>query len=109
MHNIYLSLLIMCGTVYLSRILPLIFLRKEIKNRFIRSFLYYVPYVTLAVMTFPAILAVTQDYRCGLIALIAGTFLGLVIHDKISQDIFGKVIYAFVGVSGVWIIVSHLI
>ena len=45
----------------------------------------------------------------GLIALIAGTLLGLVIHDKISQDIFGKVIYAFVGVSGVWIIVSHLI
>ena len=40
MNNIYLSLLIMCGTVYLIRILPLIFLRREIKNRFIRSFLY---------------------------------------------------------------------
>ena len=81
MHDIYLSLLIMCGTVYLIRILPLIFLRKEIKNRFIRSFLYYVPYVTLAVMTFPAILAVTQDYRCGQIALIAGVAAALLHGD----------------------------
>lgn len=45
----------------------------------------------------------------GVIALAAGTLLGLVIHDKISSDIFGKVIYAFVGVSGIWIIVSHLV
>ena len=45
----------------------------------------------------------------GVIALAAGTLLGLAIHDRISSDIFGKVIYAFVGVSGVWIIVSHLI
>ena len=77
MRNIYLSLLIMCITVYLIRVLPLIFLRREIRNRFIRSFLYYVPYVTLAVMTFPAILAVTQDYRCGLIALVAGVVMSL--------------------------------
>ena len=49
--NIYLSLLIMCGTVYMIRLLPLLFLRKPITNRFIRSFLFYVPYVTLAVMT----------------------------------------------------------
>ncbi len=45
----------------------------------------------------------------GTVALIVGTLLGLVIHDKISPEIFGKVIYAFVGVSGVWIIVSHLL
>ena len=45
----------------------------------------------------------------GTAALIAGTFLGLVIHEKIPQDAFGKVIYAFVGVGGVWIIVSHLL
>ncbi|MBR2187895.1 MAG: sulfite exporter TauE/SafE family protein [Eubacterium sp.] len=44
----------------------------------------------------------------GTAALIAGTFLGLYIHKKIPSDIFGKVIYAFVGIGGIWIIVSHL-
>jgi len=44
----------------------------------------------------------------GLVALIAGTLLGLVIHDRIPADAFGKVIYAFVGIGGIWIIVSHL-
>ena len=45
----------------------------------------------------------------GLIAMFAGTLLGLVIHDRIPSSIFGKVIYAFVGIGGVWIIVSHLL
>ena len=45
----------------------------------------------------------------GIIAMLAGTLLGLVIHDKIPASVFGKVIYAFVGIGGVWIIVSHLI
>ncbi len=74
-RNIYLSLLIMCGTVYLIRLLPLLFLRREIKSRFIRSFLYYVPYVTLAVMTFPAILSVTENVWCGVAALAVGLLL----------------------------------
>ena len=45
----------------------------------------------------------------GIAAMLAGTLLGLVIHDKIPASVFGKVIYAFVGIGGVWIIVSHLI
>ena len=44
----------------------------------------------------------------GVIAMFAGTLLGLVVHDKIPASAFGKVIYAFVGIGGVWIIVSHL-
>ena len=44
----------------------------------------------------------------GTVGLIAGTLLGLVIHDRIPADSFGKVIYAFVGIGGVWIIISHL-
>ena len=44
----------------------------------------------------------------GIAAMFAGTLLGLVIHDKIPASVFGKVIYAFVGIGGVWIIVSHL-
>ena len=44
----------------------------------------------------------------GIAAMLAGTLLGLVIHDKIPASVFGKVIYAFVGIGGIWIIVSHL-
>ena len=58
-HNVYIYILVMGIVTYLIRVLPLTLIRKEIKNRFIRSFLYYVPYVTLAVMTFPAILDAT--------------------------------------------------
>ena len=57
-HNflVFLSYLLVCaGVTYLIRLLPLLFIRKKIKNRFIRSFLHYVPYSVLTVMTFPAI------------------------------------------------------
>jgi branched-subunit amino acid transport protein len=50
----------MAVTTYLIRVIPLTLFRKEIKNRTFRSFLAYVPYVTLAVMTFPAILEITD-------------------------------------------------
>ncbi len=48
-------LLVMAGVTYMTRLLPLIFIRRKIKSRFIRSFLYYVPYSVLTVMTVPAI------------------------------------------------------
>ena len=72
MTNVFARLLLMCGTVYLIRVLPFLILRKEIKNRFIRSFLFYVPYVTLAVMTFPAIVTATDSMVSGIAALIVG-------------------------------------
>lgn len=70
--NIYIYILVMAGVSYLIRVLPLTLIQKEIKNEFIQSFLYYVPYVTLAVMTFPAIIDATQSPISGAIALIAG-------------------------------------
>ena len=57
-------------TIYGVRVLPLTLLKKEIKSPFIRSFLYYVPYVSLSVMTFPAILSATADVRSGLAAAV---------------------------------------
>jgi len=60
-HNIYIYMLIMAVVTFLIRVIPLTLIRKEIKNTFIRSFLYYVPYVTLAVMTFPAIIQATDS------------------------------------------------
>ncbi len=71
-HNIYIYIAIMAGVTYAIRVLPLTLIRKQIKNRFLQSFLYYVPYVTLAVMTFPAIMDVTQSPIAGAAALIVG-------------------------------------
>ena len=57
------------------RILPLTLIRRQVQSRFLRSFLYYVPYVTLAVMTFPAITQATRTPVAGGLALIAGIWL----------------------------------
>ena len=72
MNRIYLAIAVMAATIYAIRVMPFLFIRKPIRNRFIRSFLYYVPYVTLSVMTFPAILYATGSALCGALALVAG-------------------------------------
>ena len=71
MHNAYIYILGMALVTYLIRVLPLTLIRKKIKNKTVRSFLYYVPYVTLAVMTFPAIIDATQYPVAGALALVA--------------------------------------
>ncbi len=72
MNNTYVYIFIMAAVTYLIRVLPLTLIKKPITNKFLQSFLYYVPYVTLAVMTFPAILSATQTPISALIALCAG-------------------------------------
>ncbi len=74
-RNVYAYIFIMFAVTYLIRVLPLTLIRKPIKNRFIRSFLFYVPYVTLAVMTFPDIVQATTAPLAGLLALLAGVAL----------------------------------
>ncbi len=75
LNNVWIYIAVMAGVTYLIRVLPLTLIRKEIKNQTIRSFLFYVPYVTLAVMTFPAIIQATDSIWAGLAALIAGIAL----------------------------------
>lgn len=70
--NIYIYILIMAVVTYAIRALPLTLIRGKIKNRFIQSFLYYIPYVTLSVMTFPAIMYATRTPVSGIAALIVG-------------------------------------
>ena len=67
---LYIALMVL--VVNLIRILPVTLIRGRIENRFIRSFLYYVPYVTLSVMTFPAIIEATQSPVAGMAALVIG-------------------------------------
>ena len=74
-NSILLAIVVMAGVIYLIRVLPVTLIRKEIKNQFLKSFLYYVPYVTLAVMTFPAIMNATQSPIAGVIALVVAIVL----------------------------------
>ena len=73
--NVYIYIAVMSLVSLAVRVLPLTLIRGQIENRFVRSFLYYVPYVTLAVMTFPAIVEATQVPLAGALALAVGIVL----------------------------------
>ncbi|MBE5920516.1 MAG: AzlD domain-containing protein [Pseudobutyrivibrio ruminis] len=73
MTNAYIYILVAALVSTIIRVLPVTIFRKPIKSRFVRSFLYYVPYVTLAVMTFPAIINATQSKISGILALVCGS------------------------------------
>ena len=88
----------MALVTYLIRVLPLTLIRKEIKNRVLRSFLYYVPYVTLAVMTFPAILSATQTPISAVAALVVAILLAY----------FGKGLFTVAVLSSVTVFVIEL-
>ena len=75
--KIYLYILVMAVTTYLIRALPLLFMKKPIRSRFLRSFLAYVPCACLAAMTFPAILYATENMVSGAIGLAVGILLSL--------------------------------
>lgn len=75
---ILISIFIMAGVTYLVRMLPLTLFRKKIENRFVKSFLAYVPYAVLAAMTFPAILESTSS----LWSALAGLAVALVLAWK---------------------------
>lgn len=77
-QNVYLYLIVAALTLYAIRALPMTLIRKDIKSPFIRSFLYYVPYVTLAVMTFPAILDATGSRASAWIGFVGALLIAYV-------------------------------
>lgn len=87
--DICLAMLVMAVTTYAVRALPLTLLRKEIKNRTIRSFLYYVPYVSLSVMTFPAILSATASIWSALAGLVVAVVIAWVDGNLFRVSIGG--------------------
>ncbi len=73
--SLYLYIFTMALTTYLIRVLPMTIFRKPIRSRFLRSFLYYVPYCCLTAMTFPAILSSTASRISGAAALVTAIIL----------------------------------
>lgn len=73
--NFYIYVLVMAIVTYLIRMIPLVLLKREIKNTFLKSFLYYVPYAALASMTFPAILFSTTQMAAALAGFAVAVFM----------------------------------
>jgi branched-subunit amino acid transport protein len=71
-QSIIVCILLAIITTNLIRVVPMLLIKGQISNRFLRSFLYYVPYVTLAVMTFPSMVQATVSPVSGAVALITG-------------------------------------
>lgn len=71
-QSIVVCILLAIITTNLIRVVPMLLIKGQISNRFLRSFLYYVPYVTLAVMTFPSMTQTTMSPLSGIVALIVG-------------------------------------
>ena len=80
----YIYIIGMCIITAAIRILPLLILRRPIKNRFLRSFFYYVPYITLSVMTFPAIVNATENPLAGAAARVLGIVLAWIGANMIT-------------------------
>ena len=75
MNNIYMYILVMALVTYVIRALPLTLIHKQIENKFFKSFLFYIPYVTLSVMTFPAILRCTGSTATAFIGFVVALVL----------------------------------
>ena len=65
--SLVLYIAVMAGVTYLIRMIPFTAFRREIKSRFFRSFLYYVPYAVLSAMTIPAIFYATGNFTTALV------------------------------------------
>ncbi len=70
-RSFFLYLLVMAGSTYLIRAIPFALMRKKIKNSFVRSFLYYIPYAVLSAMTFPSALYATGSVVSAALGLAA--------------------------------------
>ena len=82
-RSIWIYLLVMSAVSFIIRVLPVTLIRKQIKNRFIRSVLFYLPYATLAVMTFPAILSISENPLCG-----AAAFAASLVTAWLTKNLF---------------------
>ena len=82
--RLLLYILVMAGTTYLVRMLPMVLCKRKIKNRFVLSFLQYIPYAVLGAMTFPAILYSTGGVWSALAGLAVAAVLAFLERDLLT-------------------------
>lgn len=91
MHSFPIYLIVMAGITYLIRMLPLVLIKRKIKNRFLISFLYYIPYTVLAVMTVPAIFYSTSSPISACIGFAVAIVLALCKRSLLTVAAFSSV------------------
>ena len=84
----FIYLAVMAGVTYLIRVVPLLLCRGEVSNRFLKSFLAYVPYAVLGAMTFPAILFSTDGLVSGIAGMIVALILAVLIVLSVASYLF---------------------
>ena len=89
MNNFWIYMLVMFGVTYLIRVLPFVIFQKKIENKFVRSFLAYIPYTVLGAMTFPAVLYATGS----VLTASAGVIVALVLAYR-GKGLFEVAIFA---------------
>ncbi len=99
MYNYFVYLALMAGVTYLIRMLPLVLVKEKIKNKFILSFLYYIPYSVLSVMTFPAVFYSTGN----VVSASVGTVVALILA------FFNKSLVTVAGLSALSVFVVELL
>lgn len=98
-EKFFLYLLVMAGVTYLVRMIPLVLIKKKITNRYLLSFLHYIPYTVLSAMTVPAIFYATESP----IAAVVGFIIALILA------FFEKGLVTVAALSCVGVLVCELI
>ena len=87
----FIYLLVMAGVTYLVRMVPLVLVNKPIKNKYILSFLYYVPYTVLSVMTVPACFYATDSYISAIVGFLVAVIAALFKRSLVQVAVFSCV------------------
>lgn len=103
LSRFFVYLAVMAGVTYLIRMLPLVLVRKKITNRFVKSFLYYIPYAVLGAMTFPAILYSTSSVASAAAGLVCAAVLAY--FDKGLLTVAAVSCAAVLAVEGVMLLI----
>lgn len=74
MNDFWIYLLILAGSTYLIRAIPFALMQKKVTNKYVKSFLYYIPYAVLSAMTLPAAIYATGNVISGVAGLLVGGF-----------------------------------
>lgn len=104
MNNFFMYLFIMAGVTYLVRMLPLVLVKKKITNKFILSFLYYIPYAVLSIMTIPAIFYSTS---CKISAIIG--FLTAAIFSFFEKSLLQVAAYSCIAVFAAELVIKYIV
>ncbi len=102
-YPVYIYILVMAGVTYLIRMLPIVIFRKKIESKFIKDFLYYVPYAVLGAMTIPAVLYSTGSMISAVCGLIAAVILSFKNKSLIVVAVAACVAAYLADIIAVWI------